>query len=273
LSPAPSSRKLEAAPREVESSVVIVAPDPEHVLRSLTHLRTLDGYRFARTDRRSIVDTYFDTPDAKLRKRGFALRIRVENGMRLITLKGRRSAASGASDNRLELEVPFSLDAIHEIRSRVHLPAGKHSPRERESPEDLLQAELGVEAIQTRETERSARAIAGGDARTAVAELALDRVQFHVGQARVRHYEAELESKQPRSGPKAVRELVPALLRRYPDTLRPWTYSKLATGNAIAELMAKRRLDDVVSPDGTLAPQAYGLIARYLQRNLDALLS
>lgn len=265
MSPAAARQKLGTPKREVELSLVIAASAPDEVYRKLARLRKLDRYSLVPRGSQRLVDEYFDTPDGKLRKRGFALRLRAVNGSVALGLKG-RARAKEADEDRLEAERPFSEAAIDEVRARAHLPAARVDSRQGDDPASILEQALGVRPIQTRETVRLARDVVRLESKASVAELVLDRVHFNVDDLAVRHYEVEVESKKPGEGRRAVRELSDELLNRYPDDLLPWPYGKLATGKALEELAKRRRLNGLVD-DGVLSRDGYARLRSYLERH------
>ena len=123
-----------------------------------------------------------------------------------------------------------------------------------------------MRVIQRRETSRRLRDVVDGeDRRVALAELALDRVQFRFDDNELRHYEIEVEAKRTGRGTRATRSIPAELLARYPDELAEWPYGKLPTGRAIEQLVRKGKLE-ALGPGGTLTAEAYEQIRRYLRR-------
>ncbi|NNM58718.1 MAG: CYTH domain-containing protein [Legionellales bacterium] len=75
------------------------------------------------SSKRRLISTYFDTPDKQLRKQGYALRIRQDEGLFTQTLKGRATAQFGLTA-RNEWEWPleqfaldFSLIPVPELKT------------------------------------------------------------------------------------------------------------------------------------------------------------
>lgn len=270
MSRAPSApAEPRRAGREVELSLVVTADDPESVLQRLARLREIGPYVLRARGSERIVDRYFDTPDGALRKQGLALRLRALDGMTSIGLKGPPRSTSTRTEDRLEQERPFSSEAVEEVGRRIGLGRrGAASPAaDSADPDAVLEARLGVDLIQRRETVRLLRDVA--DARDVsgpvLAELALDRVRFEIHDHDVRHYEIEIEAKRTGRGTKAARAIAAELVTRYRGELAEWPYGKLPTGRAIEQLLLDGRLDDV-GPDGALTPRAYEQIRRYLER-------
>ena len=269
MTPAPfAPAEPRRAGREVELSLVITADDPESVLRRLARLREVGSYVLHARGSDRIVDHYFDTPDGALRKQGLALRLRMLDGATLIGLKGPRRSASTRTEDRLELEGPFSSEAVEEVARRIGggRPVAGSTDVDSADPDAILEAALGVGLIQRRETVRLLRDVA--DAREpsgpVLAELALDRVRFEVGSREVRHYEIEIEAKRTGRGTSAARAIAAELVTRHPDELAEWPYGKLPTGKAIEQLLADGKLAEL-GPDGALTFRAYEQIRRYLE--------
>ena len=269
MTPAPfAPAEPRRAGREVELSLVITADDPESVLRRLARLREVGSYVLHARGSDRIVDHYFDTPDGALRKQGLALRLRTLDGATLIGLKGPRRSASTRTEDRLELEGPFSSEAVEEVARRIGggRPVAGSTDVDSADPDAVLEAALGVGLIQRRETVRLLRDVA--DAREpsgpVLAELALDRVRFEVGSREVRHYEIEIEAKRTGRGTSATRAIAAELVTRHPDELAEWPYGKLPTGKAIEQLLADGKLAEL-GPDGALTFRAYEQIRRYLE--------
>ena len=77
----------------------------------------------------------------------------------------------------------------------------------------------------------------------------------------MRHHEVEIELRDP-SDPTALERVAAGLVRRWPE-LRPWPYSKVATGLAVEALMRQGRLARRAEATD-LTPQDYDLIAAQL---------
>ena len=254
--------------REVELSLVIVAPDPESVVRRLARLRRLGGYTLHARGAENLVDRYYDLADRALRKRGLALRLRTVDGAALIGVKGPRRSASTKTEDRLERELSFSAAAVAEIGRRIGVTdrGDASAPLPTEGPEALLRTRLGVEQIQLRETVRLVRDVVEPSAASGpvLAEFVLDHVHFRLAGRDVRHYEIEVEAKRTGRGTQAAKEIVAELTSRYPEELQAWPYGKLPTGVAIEELLSAGELE--VGRDGVLAPAAYERIRHRLER-------
>jgi hypothetical protein len=89
-----------------------------------------------------------------------------------------------------------------------------------------------------------------------VAELAVDAVVFDLGGRPVEHHEIEIEAK-AEDAEAAVATLAGSLERRFRPALRPWPLGKLATGAAIARLIAEQGPEAVLTAEGRVRPSAY----------------
>ena len=127
---------------------------------------------------------------------------------------------------------------------------------------------LGLEVIQDRKTNRQVRHILPQDKSdtTVLAELAVDAVAFHFGKKVVRLHEIEIESK-TKGRNAGLGILVKKLKSMYKPALKTWE-SKLATGNAIGELLVKGEIQELLTKDKSLKPAAYDKIDRYLRNEL-----
>jgi hypothetical protein len=251
---------------EIEAALMVYADAPQAIGHRLADLQTLAEFSLLPRATQTIEDIYFDTTDRSLQARLIALRVRRLDGTTLVTMKA-DSHRTGAGEDRLEIESPWSSSALHhvvsELRSRgVGVPA---SPGELGSADPTaVMASLGLEQVQTRVTTRTPRdLVARGAEAEPVAELAIDAVTYRFREGRVRLLEVEVEAKG--GGDASTVERITASLRdEFPSQLRPWPYGKLPTGQAIQELLADGQLDGLTGPDGMLRPAACERIAGLL---------
>ncbi|MGC8781954.1 MAG: CYTH domain-containing protein, partial [Anaerolineae bacterium] len=89
---------------EIEAKFAV--PDRD-TCRRLAQLRELAGFRLAPRGVGQVADRYFDTADGRLRRGGFACRLRAEGDLIVATLKG-LGRAEGAVHRRAEEEVRLS---------------------------------------------------------------------------------------------------------------------------------------------------------------------
>jgi triphosphatase len=124
--------------------------------------------------------TYFDTPDARLREAGIALRIRDEDGRRVQTVKAMRGPA-GLLFDRAEWETEVEGEALD-------LSAAKGTALEPLLSEERLRRAL--KPAFTVETRRTTLSIEDGEA---VMEVVLDQGEIRAGRRRAPFLEVELE--------------------------------------------------------------------------------
>jgi len=256
--------------REVETTLVIRSEEPEQVAREIAGLSSIENYRLLPQDSKEIHDRYFDTVDRTLESRKLALRVRQIGGTSWITLKGPSQASGWDGVERLEIEETWSENAVRrvvrELRNRsVELPS---LPGDfiRVDPLDVMTS-LGLAMIQDRETHRDIRNIvfAGREKGTVLAELAIDSVAYNFGDRKIRHHEVEIEAK-VEDGSAVLEKATKGLIEMYGVALRPWKYSKLATGKAIEKLLGEGALEELLDINNNLKPVAYDKIDGLLRR-------
>jgi inorganic triphosphatase YgiF len=247
--------------REAEIKLLIFAESPATVMNAIASLHEIDGHRLGPAQIRVLRDTYFDTPDRRLRERRFNLRLRNDDDRLLMTLKGPKSSVGSGIAMRSEIEAPWSRQTVERIRG-VMMEAGidmGEIPQIADPIRTLRKA--GLAPLQSRHTRRHARDVLDGSGRP-FAELVLDAVTYVLGENEIRHHEVEIEAYDATDAG-SLEPLAHDLLARFGDVLRPWRRGKLATGLAIQDLLEKGRLAAHVH-DGTLHPAAYDLIERHL---------
>jgi uncharacterized protein YjbK len=236
-------------PREVEAKLVAVA-ETEKIKRELAEIDEIAGYRLCKPHTVTITDRIFDTQDGRLHQQGLLLRTRKVGRRSLLTLKGPSTIPSNGLADRLEIELPANADSrrrlLHELA--VHgiylMPSGSLSRKV-----EVALKSLGLGERQRRDTGRMVRAAKDYKGRT-VAELAFDVVTYHVGDARVRHQEIEVEAKS-KGGRAAVVAISGALETQFKGSLRRWAWSKTATGRALKELLEAGEAAGLLEADGT----------------------
>ncbi|MYC87123.1 MAG: CHAD domain-containing protein [Gemmatimonadales bacterium] len=194
--------------------------------------------------RQHLLTTYYDTPEGHLRRRGFALRIRMRRGARELTLK--RDVGDGLTRDEWNTSLP---------------PAGADdlSPGLDQLPREAPVGDLGIaEADALNPTfltdiERTKKEVQAGDA---LVEASLDTGRISAGERKTRIAELELELL---SGP--VGDMLAgarALLDK--RRLRIGTRSKAASGTDLllgtsppAVRATRVTLDPADSIDGALA--------------------
>lgn len=95
-----------------------IAGGPLRFFQRVLALRELAGKPLGLTRRVDIQDRYFDTVDARLARVGGGLRLRLENGIGLVTLKISQGA-TGAVARRQEWEEPLTQESLTRTLSHV----------------------------------------------------------------------------------------------------------------------------------------------------------
>jgi hypothetical protein len=217
-------------------------------------LGSIAGYRLSPIAPRIMRDRYLDTGQRALAARRIALRRRAIADGWLVTVKGPPRPASPGLSRRLELEAPWSPEALGRIVDALRAE-GVTLPRLSGSTGAPLEAarSLGLRVVQDRETHRRPRVVTRVDdpRGAALAELAVDAVAYRIEAKIVRLYQVEVEARSADAAP-AVRAIMDRLAAQFAPALRPWPYGKLATGEAITRLLRAGDLDGALGADGAL---------------------
>jgi inorganic triphosphatase YgiF len=256
---------------EYESALIAIAG--AELLAEIEALHELDGYVLVPRALETIVDEYFDTPDARLGARHIALRVRYLDGAPRLTLKGPTERRAGPASRRLEIERPWSIVAAGQaLRSLASLEvplARCTASRAWRNPSDFAK-DLGLARVQHREAlrrPRDVRAKSGGTPRP-LAEMALDTVTYSIGRRKVRLFEVEIEAKR-REGIRAADRVTELLLAGRRRSLNAWRHSKLATGLALESMEREGNLAGLLASGGWLTPKGIKALARRLARSRD----
>lgn len=231
-------------PRELELKLRVPPADLDRLAAS----PVLAGRALGPARRRRLVSVYFDTPDARLRARGLALRVRRIGRRRIQTLKAEPRVGGLAADR-----------AEHEVTVAGDVPdlAAFRAPGVRELVGLVLPGEL-VPMFETR-IERTALTIAwpAPERPEAEVEVALDHGRILAGNRREEVSELELELR--RGPPGALVALAEELRSLAPLAVE--TRDKATRGWALAT--------DFVPPprkSGRLALDPLGSVADALRR-------
>jgi len=260
---------MEMDSREAESTLVILSEAPESVTGKIADLTSVRGYRLLPQASTMIHDFYLGISGSAPGKPGLALRIREIGETYLITMKGPNRPTDWGGIERLEIELPWSRDAL-DIISRKLIDIGSLMPERRpdfDSHRPLnVMASAGLQVVQDRETHRQVRDIVPADDCIALAEMAIDSVVYHFTGQDIRHYEVEIEAKEE-AGPTAIRMVIQGLIEMYGPAVRRWNCGKLTTGEAVEEMLSKGILEGLIDSKSNLKPVAYKLIAYYMRRD------
>lgn len=252
----------EGGHKELEAALIVRSHTPRRVLGHVAALTSVAGYRLQPETPQPIHDTYFDTPQRMLAAQRVALRLRTIGALRLLTLKGPSRRTEWGAAERLELEEPWSAGSLDKMVDALR-HAGVTLPRDPDadgSPVDVIRA-LGLDVVQDRETQRQPRSVIRLDdlGETALAELAVDAVTYHVETNIVRMYEVEVEVKAA-GGASAVRAIMERLVAEFAPALQSWPYGKLSTGDIVGRLLREGALGSLLGADDELLPPAIDLI-------------
>lgn len=250
---------------EVEA-VLIIKGDVDAVLKELAGLRSILNYRLEPGQSKTIHDRYFDTIDRRLRKRGANLRIREIDGSLFISVKSHTRRTLRGATARREIEVPWSKQNLLSLIKDLELEADLALPERQFSDADPLAAmeATGLQLVQDRETRREVRNVSSVRKPDLVlAELAIDRVTYHIGNHNISIFEVEVEEKAKGSS-SVISDLTKALLQAYQPSLQKWSHGKFVTGLAIQRLLETEPADNLLGQD-RLKPEALGTIDRALR--------
>jgi len=257
---------MEVYSRETESTLVILSEAPESVAGEIAALTSIKDYRLLPQNPMMIHDFYLGASG----RPGPALRIREVGATRLITLKGPTRPTDWGGIERLEIELPWSSDAL-DIISRKLTDIGLQMPEQRpdfdtDRPLSVM-ANLGLQVVQDRETHRQIRNIVcmTDEGCSALAEMAIDSVVYHFTGQDVRHYEIEIEAKEA-AGSTAIKAVMEGLMEIYGPAVRRWNCGKLTTGNAVENMLKKGILEGLIDSKNNLKPVAYKLVGYYMRR-------
>ncbi|MFQ6102203.1 MAG: CYTH domain-containing protein [Anaerolineae bacterium] len=257
-------------PRESEAALIIRSENPRAVARQVAGLTSIAGYRLLPRGSMAIHDVYFDTLNHALQTQELALRVREIGAAHWITLKGQSQPSSWGGVNRLEIEVPWSQNALTRVVKEL-VGRGIKMPQQRQDfdrtqPLEVMTS-LGLEVIQERETHRQARDIvSAGEESRLLAELAIDSVVYRFGDQQIHHHEVEIEVK-AEGVFAAIDTVIETLVTICGPALRRWDHSKLTTGKAIEKMLGEGALQGLLDANSNLKPAAYDRIDDYLKHS------
>jgi hypothetical protein len=225
--------------KEHEITFIICSDNPDAVMDSVELIGSIGEYRLIPSGTSLIRDLYFDTRDRVLKSARWALRLRETQGNRLLTLKGPTRDIGNGIQERFELELSWSREALEEILTEI-TRNGLASPGFPQITSDPVRAmgAAGFEIVQTRETSRRILNVRKRSDSEVLAELVLDKVVYQFEKGIILHHEMELESK-CESGILVIGTIMTHLNRIFYREIREWPHSKLATGWAYEKLLEK----------------------------------
>lgn len=257
--------------KEVEATLIILSERPGAVVEDIAALTSIAGYRLLPQGSRAIHDYHVDTSNRALHRAGLSLRVREIDTRPYLTLKGLPRRIAPGIVERLEIEAPWSEETLSQLREELARRNIRLLPTlpalDSACPLEVL-AGLGLPTIQHRENHRQIRNVVAMDIALGptLAELAIDSVAYHLAPQKVRHYEIEIEAK-AEGGLQALQDVTESLVEAYPARLLQWGHDKLATGQAIQELLSRGSLAGLQDSKGNLKPAAYEVIRHLLEAN------
>lgn len=255
-------------PREIEATLVICSEEPQVVVRQIADVASIANYQLVPQDAQGIHDFYLDTADQELQAQKLALRVREIAGSIWLTIKGPSQPSDRGGMERLEIEEPWSDDAltrvVEELTNRGVKILEQHQAYDYDHPLDVMKT-LGLEVVQDRETHREIRNILkpGEKGGPLLAELAIDSVVYRFSAQDICHHEVEIEAKVENASI-VLKTVIESLLEKFGTVLRKWDHSKLATGKAIERLLSEKAPARFLDMDNNLKPDTYEKIDCYL---------
>ena len=254
--------------KEIEVALLIYSEKPEEVISDIESLESFPSFLIVPENSVLIHDIYFDTLNNELKENNFSLRVRNSNGSLLLTLKGNAKSTEWGGVERLEIEMPWSIEALTKIDDELsnrNIKLLKNDPlNENDDPVKIL-TDSGLKIIQDRKNHRRIRNVIKKDQNEeTLAELAIDSVTFKFSSQNITFNEVEIESKASRSS-FIIESLVNLLIEKFKPKLRRWQHSKLLTGKIIEKLFYDGLLSGLVDDSDNLLPQAFDKIDAHIK--------
>lgn len=202
---------------------------PDDLLARLAVLPELPGYRLGPPRLHELRDVYYDTAARTLGAARVGLRLRVQDGRPLITVK-RPQRREGALAQREEYEAELDLPVLRQVLAP--LQAAGLLPADQEVPLDAFrqgQPAGPLVPVLITETRRVNRAVLRLPGSLPVATLSLDRVTYASVRGAPVFYDVEVEALGA-SGEEELRRLQNLLIEAAGGYLKEAHESKLARG-------------------------------------------
>ena len=104
---------------EVEITLIICSEEPKEIARQIAELTQVGSYRVESAGQRAISDVYLDTPERELHRADVSLRVRRIDGNPWITFKGPDQRSGWGEVSRLEVEYPWSEEALDLVLAQL----------------------------------------------------------------------------------------------------------------------------------------------------------
>ena len=269
--------------REVEGVLLVNADDQAAAGDRVAALEAVDRFQLRPRPAQRIRDVYIDTDDGARAGSRVAFRLREQDGRPLLTLKA-DAVRSGLASERLELEAPWSAEALQAALEGCGAAASSCPPRRRGAPGNpggvprWIGRGSGGGAAGRPGRPRPApdpdprdhphppgRGRAGRPGRRAGGRADPGRRRLPAPRREGAAARGRGRGQGPRrEGDRGVGAGRPG--RAEPDDLRPWPYGKLVTGRAVGELLADGRLEGLLEGDGRIRPAAHDLLAEFISK-------
>ena len=253
---------------EFEVKLVVASRQPREIASSLKKLTRVGDYRLGNRQVIKIRDIYFDTGIDTLRKNQLALRARLTENKKLLTLKGRAAIADWGGIKRLEIEETWSVSSLQKILERI--PDLNFDPNFLfaiflpDNPVKTLE-KLDFIIVQDRITQREMRDVVIQGSHESLADFVIDEVHFQTSAGKVIHYEVEIEAAAEKYI-EHVHMITQELQTQYPEDLRIWLYSKLETGDVIYQYAEDLRKNSFITEGNFISKKGYRMIADLLYK-------
>lgn len=250
--------------REIET-VLIIRDSSETVFKQIADRHSIQRFRLDNGPTRTIRDRYYDTLAGTLRRRRVNFRLREIDGVPFLSIKSNPRRTLRGATLRKEVEVPWSSKAFEDLARELGLELNLGSNLEGVSepgPDQLIESR-GLGTIQDRETQRQVRYVSLANSPTRkLAELAIDRVTYHIGTQDITILEVEVEEKA--RGSSVVSDLSKALVNEFKPSLKMWGHGKLITGLGLQNLLKTDSVDGLLDR-GSLRPEAIDRLDKALR--------
>jgi hypothetical protein len=253
---------------EFEVKLIVTSQQPRKIANSLRKLTRLGDYRLTNRKLIKIQDIYFDTGTDRLRKSQLALRVRLMENKKLLTMKGKAAFADWGGIKRLEIEETWSVALLQKVLEKIpNFNFNANDLSDLFLPDNPVKTlmKLNFKVIQDRITHRELKDVMMPGHCQSVADFVLDEVRFQTTAGKVIHYEVEIEALAEKSV-EHVHIILKELQNRYPDDLLIWLYSKLETGEIIAQYTNDLQKNSFITEDGFIRKNGYKMIADLLHK-------
>ncbi|MDA0837886.1 MAG: CYTH domain-containing protein [Planctomycetota bacterium] len=241
---------------EFETTLIVVADQPESVFGRISTLTELAGLTLSEPETKALRDVYFDTVGGELSDRMFALRLRISESIK-IALKGPTSASQRTE---IEGEWPGAIDAVYKALDQLAVTLGRPAS-DCDDPLEALKL-TGLQIIHDRKNERTTLLLRAGN--QDIGEIVLDRVTYLVSGLQIGHYEIEVEAYES-CHIEQIQQASNALMNMFKPQVIEADIGKLALGLLLEQLQVEGALRASLTPQNTIRPDAYPTLLKRLR--------